>query len=338
MLKHRKLLILAVLLALAAAVGLFLYLRPASPPESARLLPEGDLIFHANLKLVHSMDLSKAQPVVETLLAFFGIAPAEYRDFMAQTGVRLETDLDELSISRHDTSDGHDVESSEIFFGRFDQERLKNYLQKFSSSVEQYRDCSIYLIRHEDHAVRVALLGVEKIAVTNMASPEPMHGIIDRTHKSSDGPALLKSHYEKVPLGSLAWLIDRIPDKRDNVQLPGGFAFTLPADAIALGSLRYTGNLLLRADVFAQSEAQARQIAESANTHLALVRSVGQWMGKHGPDKDVKTVFDSIQVEQKENVAIFTATLPPSIFRKLGAEIQVEASPAGTPAQEPRKP
>ena len=128
--------------------------------------------------------------------------------------------------------------------------------------------------------MRVALLGAGKVAVTNMASPEPMHGIIDRTYKPSGGPALLKSHYTHVPLGSVAWLIDRISNKPGNVELPGGFALTLPADTVAVASLRYTGSLLLRADIFAQSEAQARQIVDSANTHLALVRSIGDVHGE----------------------------------------------------------
>ena len=39
-----------------------------------------------------------------------------------------------------------------------------------------------------------------------------------------------------------------------------------------MASLRYTGlSVLLRADVFAQSQSQAKQIVDSANTHLAPV-------------------------------------------------------------------
>jgi hypothetical protein len=332
--KYRKLLILAILLIAAAAAGFYLYQRSSQAPAAARLLPEGDLIFHANLKPVHSMDLSNAQPAVETMLALFGVAPAEYRDFMAQTGVHLETDLDELSMSRHDTPDGQDVESAEVFFGRFDHEHLKNYLQKFSSGTEQYRDSSIYSINHEGHIVRVAILGKGRIAVTNMTSPEPMHGIIDRAYKSTSGPSLLIAHYRDVPATSLAWLIDRIPNKQDNVELPGGFAITLPGDTVAVGSLRYTGSFLFRADVFAQSESQARQIVDAANTHLALVRSIGQFVGRKGNDKDVKAAFDSIQVEQKENVATLTATIPQSVLKKIWSEVKEENA---APQQPPKR-
>ncbi len=96
----------------------------------------------------------------------------------------------------------------------------------------------------------------------------------------------------------------------------------LPAEAVAVGSLRYTGSLLLRADVIAQSEAQARQIVDSANSHLALVRSIGQFIKTKGPDQDIKAAFDSLQATQKDNVATFTATIPQSILKKIWSEAQ----------------
>jgi hypothetical protein len=131
----------------------------------------------------------------------------------------------------------------------------------------------------------------------------------------------------------MGWLIARIPNKSDNVQIPGGFSFTLPPDTIAVGSLRYTGSLLLRADVFAQSESQARQIVDAANTHLSLVRSIGMWAGTKGSDKDVRAAFESIHVEQKDNVATFTATIPQSILKKIWSEAQAEGAAPTGPAQ-----
>ena len=321
MFKHRKLLILAILLVGAGAVGFVIYHRSSQVPEAARLLPEGDLIVYANLKPVHLFDLNKSGPINPE---------GDYKDFINRTGIQPERDIDEVAMSRRDTPDGRDVESSEVLIGHFDQNRLRDYLQLLSSTRESYRNYMVYSIAHEGHTVRVALLDAGKVAVTNMASPEPMHGIIDRSLKPSAGPVLL-SHYHDVPLGSLAWLIDRIPNKSDNVELPGGFALTLPAEAVAVGSLRYTGSLLVRADVIAQSEDQARQIVDSANSHLALVRSIGQFIKTKGPDQDIKAAFDSLQATQKENVAIFTATIPQSLLKKIWSEAQSQgAIPAST--------
>jgi hypothetical protein len=321
MFKHRKLLILAILLVAAAAVGFVIYQHSTQVPETARLLPEGDLIVYANLKPVHLFDLNKSGPINPE---------GDYKDFIDRTGIQPERDIDEVAMSRRDTPDGRDVESSEVLIGNFDRNRLQDYLQLISSTRESYRNYTIYSIAHDGHTVRVSLLDGGKVAVTNMASPEPMHGIIDRSLKPSAGPVLL-SHYRDVPLGSMAWLIDRIPNKPDNVELPGGFAITLPAEAVAVGSLRYTGSLLVRADIIAQSEAQARQIVDSANSHLALVRSIGQFIKTKGPDQDIKAAFDSLQATQKENVATFTAIIPKSLIKKIWSEAQSQgAIPAST--------
>jgi hypothetical protein len=316
MFKHRKLLISAILLVAAAAVGFVLYHHSTQVPDAARLLPEGDLILYANLKPVHLFDLNKTGSIQPQ---------GDYKDFMDRTGIQPERDIDEVAMSRRDTPDGRDVESSEILIGHFDQSRLRDYLQLLSSAREPYRNYTIYSISHEGHTVRVVLLDAGRVAITNMVSPEPMRGIIDRSVKSSVGPVLM-GHYSDVPLGSMAWLIDRIPNKPDNVQLPGGFAITLPAEAVAVGSLRYTGSLLLRADVIAQSEAQARQIVDSANSHLALVRSIGQFIKTKGPDQDIKAAFDSLQATQKDNVATFTATIPQSVLKKIWSEAQSQGA------------
>ncbi|HKV93043.1 MAG TPA: hypothetical protein VJW20_10900 [Candidatus Angelobacter sp.] len=313
------------LLLLAVAGFLFYQCLKAGPPAAARLLPEGDLLIYANFKPIHLFDLGKSGPVE---------LEGDYKDFVVQTGIQFERDLDEVAISRRDTPDHLDVESSEIFAGRFDANHLKTYLQKIADSTEQYRNHTIYSISHEGHLVRASLLDDHRVAVTNMVSPEPMHGIIDHSYKSTSGPSLLSGHYRDVPATSLAWLIDRIPNKPDNIELPGGFAITLPGDAVAVASLRYTGSLLFRADVFAQSETQARQIVDAANTHLALVRSIGQFVGRKGNDKDVKAAFDSIQVEQKENVATLTATIPQSVLKKIWSEVKEENT---APQQLPKR-
>src|SRR5258708_1339122 len=298
--KYRKLLISALLLVMVVALGLLLYRRASQPPETVRLLPEGDRLIYVNLKPVHLMNLNNAQPVVEKLLSIFDVKPSGYRNFVEQTGIHLERDLDETSMSRRDTPDGKDVESSEIFVGRFDTERLKNFLQKLAVTTETYRDHIVFSIPNESHTVRVCILDNTRIAVTNMSAAGPMHGIIDQFYKpSGGGPSLLAGYYHDVPVTSVAWLIGRIPDEPDAVQLPGGLSFSFPGSGVAVASLRYNGALLCQADVFAQSESEAKQIVDSANSHLALARGIAQFMGTKGPDKDVKAAFASIQVQQK---------------------------------------
>src|ERR1700749_2954644 len=143
MFKNRKLLILAILLLIAATIGLTLYYRTAQLPEAAALLPEGDLLVYANLKPIHLFDVGSVKP------------QGDYQDFIQQTGIQFERDLDEVAMSRRDTPDGRDIESSEILIGHFDRNRLQDYLQLLSSTREPYRNYTVYSIAHEGHTVRV---------------------------------------------------------------------------------------------------------------------------------------------------------------------------------------
>ncbi len=328
---HRKLLISALLLAGIAATAWYLYRGRQAPPTAVQLLPEGDLLLYADFRPVHLLDLHTKPVQLE----------GDYQQFVEQTGIQFERDLDQFAMSRRDTADGRDVESSEIFAGRFDPARLKSYLQKNATQTENYRDRTIYAIPNAGHTVRACVLDGSKVAVTNMVSAEPMHGIIDRFLGAAGGPSLLSGYYARVPAGSLAWMIDRIPANSDAPQLPGGLNFGFLENTVALVSLRYDGNLLLRADVFAPSEADARKVVDSANTFLLVYRSVSRSVGLRGNDPDVKAALNSIQVEQKGEAAIFTATFSEKFLKKILAEAQPESqivAPSPTPAPEPTKP
>jgi hypothetical protein len=329
--KHRKLLISALLLAVIGAAAGYLYHRHQTPPEAVQMLPEGELILYANFRPIHFLDLNRAQPVR---------AEGDYQEFMEQTGIQFERDVDEIAMSRRDTPDGGDVESAEIFAGRFDVTKLKAYLQRNSTQTESYRDLTIYTIPNAGHMVRACVLDGSRVAVTNMASAEAMHGMIDRLHGSSGGPSLLGEYYSRVPVGSLAWMIDRIPANSNAAQMPGGLDFSFLENTVAVVSLRYNGALLFRADVLAQSDADARKVLDSANAFLMIYRSVSHALGARGNDPDVKAALNSIQAEQKGNAAIFTAAFSERFLKKIVSEAQPEGrveAPSPTPIPAPRK-
>ena len=289
------------------------------------MLPDGELILYTNFRPIHFLNLNQSQPVhVE----------GDYQQFVEQTGIQFERDVDEIAMSRRDTPDGRDVESAEIFAGRFDATRLKAYLQRNSTQTESYRDLTIYTIPNAGHMVRACVLDGSRVAVTNMSSAEPMHGMIDRLHGSSQRPSLLGDYYSRVPLGSLAWMIDRIPANSDAPQLPGGVNFGFLENTVAVVSLRYNGTLLFRADVITQSDADAHKVLDSANAFLLIYRSVSHSLGARGNDPDVKAALNSIQAEQKGNAAIFTATFSERFLKKIVSEAQPEglsAAPSPTP-------
>jgi hypothetical protein len=306
---RRKLLILAVLaLSALAAAGWFVWHRNRIP-EIARMLPEGELIVYANLKPIHlwAGPSRQVQP------------QGEYRDFVEQTGIVIERDLDEVAMSRNKPP-STDEEWSQIYAGRFDQQRLRHYLEKISSERSTYRDHTIFTVQHEGHAVRVVMLGQKRVAVTNMKAVEPIRAIIDASYDLPVGIPLLREYYKRVPLTSLGWIIARFPPASSTPQIPLGLSFDFLNDTVTVASLRYQGDLLLEADVIGRGEDDARRIADDASNFLNVSRGAAQALGTRGVDRDVKAAFDSIQVQQKKNVAVFTATLSQRILKKLVSE------------------
>ena len=330
--KHRKLLILALLLVTLGIVAALLYRQAVRPPEAVRLLPDGDRLIYINLKPAHLLDLSKSKPVQ---------LEAGYQDFVEKTGIEYERDLDEVAVSQLDVTNGGEVASSEVFVGRFDPVRLTNYLRGVSSQTESYRDRTIFVIPHDGHIVRACVMDGSRVAVTNMNSPEPMHSILDRAQQPSSGPDLVRAYYGHVPFGSLAWIIARFPANSSVAQVPGGFNFSFLENTVAVASVRYSGAAALKADLIAGNEEEARHIVGQVQTFLTMSRAVAGTFRPRGGDADVKAAIDSVQIVQKENVATITATLSEKFLKKMlsGVEAEVVTSaPSTSPSPAPPAP
>lgn len=325
--RRRIWLTLGVLLA-ALLILLALFLRKRAAPEVARLLPESEAVLYLNLSNFR-------------FVSDFGDTPMkvshepEYAQFIQETGIQFERDLDEAAIAVHAAEptlspDGKtrtmQRRFSEIFKARFDNTRLNHYLHKLSSGVEKYQNSDIFTIPHEGRTVRVAILGVDVVAASNVSDATVIRGMIDRHRKLAlpfNGPPLLQARYQDVPLGSTAWAIAALssPDgKGMSLPLPGGVEFQLPAKTTTVASLRYLGSIQFRAEAFTANEADAQRLAESLSNFLNLFRALESNEQPSGPDADVKTFFDSIQVERKETRAVLTAELPAGFIKKAFSE------------------
>jgi hypothetical protein len=239
---------------------------------------------------------------------------------------------------------------TEILVGHYDQIKLAQYLRPRSRSVESYRGIDVFSIPIETRTLRVALLAIDTVAISNADDAGIVHGIIDRFKKIAlpfGGPPLVRTYYPKVPLGSLLWAIAHIPASvpaspsansaselraEPSFILPGGIGIGLPADSDVVVSLRLLTTIHARADFYTQSEQAARNFADQTTTFLAIFRGV-QANAAPGPaDADVRAVFDSIKVIQKGDRAEVLATIPPSFLRKLVNEparnaVQNETAP-----------
>ncbi len=316
---------LSVLLVIAA-ISAAVLLRKRAAPEAARLLPNADAVIYVDFGTVRSLTSFDQQPLPK-------LAPG-YDEFVKNTGFNFERDLDEAAMAIHRGSAANassgaargSTRYTEILVGHYDQSKLAQYLRQHSRTVENYRDIDIFSIPIENRTLRVALLAMDTVAISNVDDSGIIHGIIDRFKKVAlpfGGPSLVRNYYPKVPLGSLLWAIARIPASTLNSHaapsftLPGGIDIGLPADSDVVVSLRMLTTIHARADFYTPSEQSARNFADQMTAFLAVFRSV-QASTVAGPgDADVKAVFDSIKVTQKGDRADVLATIPPAFLRKL---------------------
>lgn len=334
--RRRRLWIAILLLVVAAAILVLVALRRRAAPEAVRLLPEADAVLYVNLGLIR---LGTPVPQIPEVSR----DPA-YAAFVRETGFEFEHDLDEVALAVHLTPGQpagapaamREARSSEILVGRFNSQRLTAYLKKLaSSSTERYGDSDIYSVPYEGQTVRVALLGVDMVAVSNADDPEVIRGIIERYHALAQplgGPAVVREHYGRIPLGSVAWVIGRIPARTGAAGLPSamGMAQQMAGGSTVVASVRYTGAIRFRVEAITASAPEAKQLSDSLAALLALFRGAGASLKGEGPDPDVKAFFDSIEVHQEEQSVVLTATLPPRAIQKVLA--QPPASPAPPPA------
>jgi hypothetical protein len=324
----------------AAAVTLTVQLRKHAPPEPARLLPGADAFLYADFGWARRLGSAPIPAASHD---------AEYERFIEETGFDFERDLDSVAFAVHYPGAWHgggtggsapEPRFSEVLAGKFDGGRLAGYLRRTAQSVENYNSIDIFTIQVYGRSFRVAILGADTVAASNHDDPAVIRGIVDRSRRLASpfgGPALLRKYYKRVQLASPVWIVARLDPGSPEF---GGWSDFLskPADVVISASYNplhlplRTGALHLRAEAWAASNEDARNLTERLTTYLAMFHSAETSVGSPGPDADVKALFDSLQVRQEESRAVLYATVPTSVFRKL-----VE-SPGPAPATAPAQP
>jgi len=339
--RRRLPIVLAVLL-VAAAVVLAVVLRKHAPPEPARLLPGADGFVYINLAWMRRANITGELPAVPH--------DPDYEQFIQATGFQFERDLDEAALAIHYPAKSPGVKPdnaqqprfSEVFVGKVDGERLRAYLRQISSSVENYQTRDIYNIPLEGRTVRVAILGVDTIAASNLDDPQVIRGIVDRSRKLASpfgGPALLRQYYKEVPFASLGWAVFKIQPSADLAASgPIGWSFLFPKPATVVASVRYLGAVHFKAQAFTGSDDEANQLAGRIDNYLNVFRTAESTVSTPGPDPDIKAFFDSLKIQQQNSRALLTATVPLGLIRKALAEAPASVSPEPQPPPSPVSP
>jgi hypothetical protein len=313
---------LLLMLALMAALAIVLVLRKAAPPEAARLLPESDAIVYANVKPLRTATHFDRTQVTRS---------PEYQHFVDATGIVPERDLDSAAFALHRMDDPNGpngpVGYSEVFEGRFDGERLASYLATIATAKESYAGHDIYTVPVGDGKItrplRIAQLGYDTIAASNMPTPEQIHSILDR-HRAAASPfsgsSLLSERYRDVPAFSSAWAIGHIGlpfSDRGYISI-FGLQLPLPEDTTFVASLRYLGTLHLRIEQIAPTETDAAHSTETLSTLLRLVKSVQQTQAQmQASDPSFLELINTAKIEQHKDRAVLTANIPLDLVKKL---------------------
>jgi hypothetical protein len=305
-----------------ALLGALAYLRQKAPPEVARLLPESDGILYVNFEPLRAAMHFDQHPVQHD---------PSYQRFIDTTGFVFERDLRQAAIAMHHMQDpkgpNGPVAYTEVFAGKFDHKRVMAWLEANSKSREQYADRTVYCLASQGRSVRVVLLGYDMVAVSNTPTAEQIHAIVDRYRTAAlpfSGSSVLSDYYGQVPALSIAWGIGRISLPFWSQGGPRIFGVTLPLDpdTAFVASVRFLGNLKLRVEEIAPSEAEAAATTGALQNMLGLVSLALTAVQQNPQSKDYRAVLNSASVTQHGKHAVLTASIPMSLVKQLAGGTQ----------------
>jgi hypothetical protein len=313
-----------------ALLAVAVFLRSKAPPEAARLLPESDGILYVNLKPFRAFLHKDLKPPSRV---------PEYQQFVDATGIDWEQDLDQVAVALHRMPDPNGpngpVAYSMVLAGKLTGHRLNEWLEAHATSRETYAGHTIYSIPSEDRTVRVAQIGYDMLAISNMPTPEQIHSMLDR-HRAAAlpfaGSTLLSQHYHDVPLLSLAWGVGQIglPFSESGSIHVFGLALPLEADSTIVASvtpaLSLGGALNLKVEEIAPSDEVAASQAGSLTSLVNLARGFAAPLGEDSPgnglaNRGLKQLLKSAEVTiERRNRVVVKATLSPALLTSLAQD------------------
>ena len=314
--RRRTWISLAIALAVLGALAVALFLRAKAPPEAARLLPESDAIVYMNLRPLRAATHFDQAQVARS---------PDLQRFIDQTGIVPERDLDAAAFALHRMTNPQGpngpVAYSEVFVGRFDGRRLRQYLSSIARSQETYAGQTIYTIPVEGRQLRVAQLGFDMVAASNTPTPEQIHSILDRSRASASGlsgSSLLAARYRDVPLFSQAWGVGRIglPFSRNGQISFLGLQLPIAAESDLVASIRWTtalplhgGSAELRVEQFVADPLDAERTVNALNALLSIVRGIASAQPPRNPaDAALRQVLDSATLTHHGDRALLHAS------------------------------
>ena len=105
-----------------------------------------------------------------------------------------------------------------------------------------------------------------------------------------------------------------------------------------VSSVRYNGNLLLRAEDFLKDESAAKERAGELQNLLSLYKATESQTRPEHPDPDMESALNSLQIEQKGDRVQLNASVPTGLIHKMfEAPEEPEVPPAPAAKAKPKR-
>ncbi len=300
---------------LLAGVGCFWWWqRAAAPSELARLLPDGQILFYANLQPLRQAGLLDDPRMAHA---------AGYAAFIQASGFDFERDLDAVALSMQGVPAGPH-RSLLLMQGRFGSQFFR-YLQQQGGAPERMRGHRLYRVNGPDGPLQILVLSRHRIAVTNATDRAVMRAQLDRAgewwqpwHVAAQ-PALLQSLGANQPVGALGWLAIDYAGLASQQQTSGWLSLLEGSRTLLVrvdaDSVRGAGLTLIDSTVLASDAQRIDQKLEK----MAGLYTTSASSDPHS-DKRMLQLLQHLRFEQDGASLRATLTLPPAELKALFAE------------------
>jgi hypothetical protein len=300
----------------ASYMGLqnFAIIGANGPSELQFIAPDAQWVAFANVREV--MDSQLRQKIRQ----FHPDAPDGPGRFKDETGIDLETDIDEVIVSGLGaTAQLQDDRPLLLARGRFDETRIEGLMREHGGAVDEYKGKRIISITMPNATpangapsnVAVAFIEPGFVAVGTAASVRGALDVKDSGHNVTDNAELMKLVHD-IDNGN-AWAVARFDALSRNQHIPANIASRLPAITWFAASGHVNGGLRGTIRAIARDEIAAQDLREVIRGFMALARlQIGQ-------RTDFADLLDSIQLSGQGTSVALDFALPSQMIDALGA-------------------
>jgi len=342
----RKLVLLSLLLGLVVALlagagWLWWRQRSSSLPELARLLPDGQVLFYANLQPLRQaglLDDAKNDARIKH--------SAGYAAFIQASGFDFERDVDAVALSMQGVPPAPH-QSMLLLQGRF-RPQFFRYLQQQGGAPALLEGHRLYRADGPDGPLQILVLDQHRIAVTNASDRAVLRAQLDRAPhwwqpwRSPSGPALLQSLRANQPTGALAWMALDYAGLASQQQTSGWLSLLegsrtlllrVDADPIRGAGLTLVDSTVLASDAH-RIDQKLEQLTDLYTAHAA---------GDPNADPRMRQLLQHLRFDQDGASLRITLMIPPAELKALfalptnkgGDATNRNAGPSGNAGQSP---